>query len=126
MGVFKLTSTSIKWLTQIDSKSAFSLKKEVVNLNYQDILLLGKIKTEVSKFTPGTHDKRSKPVLKDKILSFGYQGVGKWENAKIDDTSLLEIKDKFNSFIISKKWVDKVLVSTTSDNFWIYLNIKLK
>lgn len=126
MGVFKLTSSSIKWITQIESKSAFSLKKEIVNLTYQDVLLLGKIKTDVIGFVPGTHDKRDKPTLKDKVLSFGYQGIGKWENGKIDNTSLLEIKDKFNSFIISKKWVNKILISTTTDNFWLYLNIKIK
>ncbi len=126
MGVFKLSPSTIKWIVQLDSKSAFSLKKEIVNLSSQDIILLGKIKTEVAEFTPGYHDKRSNPIIKDKVISFGYYGTGKWNNGKIDDADFNDIKNKFSTFIGSKKWANKVLVSVKPEAFWLYLNIKLK
>jgi hypothetical protein len=126
MGIFKLNVSTIKWIVQLESKSAFSLKKEIVNLTSNDILLLGKIKTEVAEFTPGYHDKRAKPVIKDKVISFGYYGAGKWANGKMDDNDFNEIKNKFSTFIGTKRWASKVLVSVKAEAFWLYLNIKLK
>ena len=72
IGQFKLSQSIIKWIVQLDSKSASSLKKELVNLNYTDILLLGKIKTDMKDFNPGYHEQKSKPTIIEKVISFGY------------------------------------------------------
>ena len=126
IGQFKLSISSIKWLVQQQSKSAQSIKKELVNLTYNDILLLGKIKMDMVDFNPGYHEKRSYPTINDRVISFGYYGVGKWDNGKLDEGEYMNIKNNFTTWVISKKWGGKVLVSVKPQSFWLYIHIKLK
>ena len=126
IGRFKLSQSIIKWIVQLDSKSASSLKKELVNLNYTDILLLGKIKTDMKDFNPGYHEQKSKPTIIDKVISFGYYGIGKWDNGKLDEGELLNIKTNFIAWVMNKKWGDKVLISVKPQSFWLFIHIKLK
>lgn len=126
LGVFKLTSSAIRWLCQLDSKSAESLKKEIVNLKYTDIITLGQIKKDMLTFNPGYHEQKSNPILKGKVISFGYYGVSKWNDGKIEDEELIKIKNSFTKFILSKKWGSKILISVNPKSFWVFLNIKLK
>ncbi len=126
IGQFKLSQSSIKWLTSLTSSSAHSLKKELVNMNMSDILTLGKIKTEMKDFNPGYHEKRLDPMMRDKVISFGYFGIGRWDNGKLDEGELMNIKNNFTTWVLSKKWGSKVLVSVKPKSFWLYIHIKLK
>ena len=126
IGQFKLSISSIKWLVQQQSKSAQSIKKELVNLTYNDILTLGKIKMDMVDFNPGYHEKRSYPTITDRVISFGYYGIGKWDNGKLDEGEYMNIKNNFTTWVISKKWGGKVLVSVKPQSFWLYIHIKLK
>lgn len=126
IGKFKLSQSAIKWITLLESKSAHSLKKELVNLNYADILLLGKIKTDMKEFNPGYHEKKGIITLKDRIISFGYYGVGVWNQGKLDEGELMKIKNNFTTWCLSKKWGTKVLISVKPESFWLYIHIKLK
>jgi len=126
IGQFKLSQSAIKYLVQLESKSAQSLKKELVNLTYPDILLLGKIKMDMKDYIPGYHEKRSYPTISDRVISFGYMGVGKWDNGKLDEGEFMNIKNKFTTCLMSKKWSDKVLISLKPSSFWLYIHIKLK
>lgn len=126
IGQFKLSNGVVKWLVSLDSKSAASFKKEIVNLTYNDIVLLGKIKMDMKEFKPGYFEKESKATINDKIITFGYYGVGKWGNGKMDDADFVEVKNNFSQWILSKKWGSKVLVNVKAQSFWLYLNIKIK
>ncbi len=126
IGQFRLSSSSIKWITTLQSQSAHSLKKELVNLNISDIITLGKIKTDMKGFNPGYHEKRLAPMMKDKVISFGYYGIGKWDNGKLDDGELMNVKNNFTTWVVSKKWGSKVLISVKPQSFWLYIHIKLK
>lgn len=126
IGQFKISKSVIKWILSIESKSAQSLKKELVNLSYYDILILGKIKMDMKDFNPGYHENKLTPQLKDKVISFGYYGVGKWDNGKLDEGELMNIKNNFTNWLLSKKWGSKVLISVKPNSFWLYLHIKLK
>jgi hypothetical protein len=126
IGQFKLSKSTINWILKLESKSAQSLKKELVNLSHSDILTLGSIKMDMKNFNPGYHEKRSYPTLKDRVISFGYYGVGKWDNGKLDDGELMNIKNNFNTWIISKKWVGKILFSINPQSFWLWIHIKIK
>ena len=127
-GQFKMSLSTIRWMCKIDSKSAASLKKEVVNLNYVDILLLGKIKIDMETFNPGFFEKKIYPMLNDRTYSFGYGGFGKWDNGKIDPDVFLTARNNFNNWIIAKKWGSKVLINVEPGvgDFTVYFNIKLK
>ena len=126
LGRFKLSQSTIKWICQLESKSAYSLKKELVNLTYADILLFGKIKSDMKLFQPGYHEKRLSPMIKDRVISFGYYGVGKWDNGKLDEGEFQNIKNNFTTWLLSKRWGNKVLISVKPMSFWLYLHIKLK
>jgi hypothetical protein len=126
IGQFKLTSSVIKWIVLLESKSATSLKKEMVNLGYNDILLLGKIKSDMIQLFPGYHEKRSNATINDRVIRFGYFGLGKWDNGKIDENEFLNIKSKFSTWVSKRKWGSKVLISVEPKSFWVYVNLKLK
>lgn len=126
IGQFKISKSVIKWLLSIESKSAQSIKKELVNLSYVDILTLGTIKNDMKTFSPGYYENKIAPQLKDRVISFGYHGVGKWDNGKLDEGELMNIKNNFTTYLLSKKWGGKVLISVKAMSFWVYLHIKLK
>ena len=126
IGQFKLSKTTMNWFLKLESQSARSLKKEIVNLSYSDILTLGKIKLDMKSFNPGYHEKKSFPTIRDGVISFGYYGVGKWDNGKLDEGELMNIKNNFTTWVISKKWGTKVLVSIKPESFWLWINLKLK
>lgn len=126
IGQFRLSQSVIKWICQIESKSASSLKKELVNLTLSDVITLGKIKTDMLTFNPGYHEKKLSPMLKDRIISFGYFGVGRWDNGKIDEGELMNVKNNFTTWLLTKRWGSKVLISVKPNSFWLYLHLKLK
>lgn len=126
IGQFKISKSTIKWIVSLESKSAQSLKKELVNLSYEDILTLGKIKQDMKVFSPGYYERKLTPELKDRVISFGYYGVGKWDNGKLDEGELMNIKNNFTTYLLSKRWGTKVLISVKAVSFWVYLHIKLK
>ena len=80
----------------------------------------------MEQFRPGYFEKKSIPIINDRIISFAYYGIGKWDNGKLDENELQKIKNNFNNWLISKKWGTKVLISVKPSSFWLYLNIKLK
>jgi hypothetical protein len=126
IGQFKLSKSTINWILKLESKSAKSIKKEIVNLSYSDIITLGRIKMDMMDYNPGYSEKRAYPVITEGVISFGYYGLGKWENGKIDEIELTKIKENFTKWVISKKWGGKILVSVKPQSFWTWFNIKIK
>ena len=126
IGRFKITPKIVKWLLQLESKSADSLRRELVNLSHSDIILLGQIKKDMITFNPGYFEKKAKPVIINKLISFGYFGIGKWDNGKLDEGELENLKSNFSTFALSKKWGDKILMSIKPESFWVKIHIKLK
>jgi hypothetical protein len=81
----------------------------------------------MAQFIPGYFESKSNPTISDKkIISFGWYGVGKWDNGKLDEGELENIKQNFVRWLMTKKWSDKVLISLKSNSFWVYIYIKLK
>jgi hypothetical protein len=126
IGKFKLSASVVKWLINLESKSALTLKKQLVNLSFKDIELLNKIKTDMTEFNPGYHEKKEKPYITDRIITFSFYGVGKWDNGRLDEGELLNIKNNFTTWVLSKKWSQKVLISVKADSFTVRIHIKLK
>jgi len=126
IGQFKITKSVINWIVKLESKSAQSLKRELVNLSFDNIITMGIIKTEMKQFKPGYFEKESKPMIADKVISFGYYGVGRWENGKIDEAELMTIKNNLNKWVLSRRWGKKVLINVKPESFWLFINIKMK
>lgn len=126
IGQFKLNKSTINWILRLDSKSAQSLKKDLVNLSTKDILTLGKIKNDMSKYKPGYFEKKSPVQINDRVISFAYYGFGNWNNGKINENDILQVKNEFNNWVLSKKWHTKVLYSINPKSFWLNIHLKLK
>lgn len=126
IGQFKLSQSVINWMVSLESKSAQSIKKEIVNLTYSDILVLGQIKTDMMDFKPPYFEKKLYPMLRDRVITFGFYGIGKWNNGKLDEGEYLNIKSNFTNWLMSKKWGGKVLISIKPESFWLYFHLKLK
>ena len=126
IGRFKLNKSGINSVLNLQSLSAQSIKKELVNLSPKDIEVLGKVKNEMMKYKPGYYEKFLVPILKDKVLTFGYYGIGKWSDGQLDIEQLETVKTSFKEFLSKFRWCDQVVVSVKPTSFWIYFHIKVK
>lgn len=126
IGQFKLNKSTFNSIKLSDLKAASGLKKALVNLNMVDVILMGRIKSEMDKFQPGYFEQKSTPLVNDRLITFGYYGVGKWDNGRIDEGELMNIKNNLKTFLSKYKWSEKVMINVNPDRFWVYVNIKLK
>lgn len=126
IGQFKLNKSTYNSLKLSDLKATSGLKKELVNLKLEDIILMGKIKLEMDKFNPGYFEQKMIPNINDRIMTFGYYGVGKWDNGQLSENDLMSVKDNLKLFLSKYKWSEKIQISLVPSKFWIYVNIKLK
>jgi len=126
IGQFKLTKSIYNGLKLSDLKSVNGLKKVLANLNFEDIQLMSKIKLEMEKFNPGYFEQKISPQINDRLLTFGYYGVGKWDNGQLDLGEFENIKSNLKSFLIKYKWSEKIQLNIVPSKFWVYIQIKLK
>lgn len=126
IGNFKVSKGVFNWILVLDSPSAINLKKTLISLDFNSLVLMCKIKTEVTKFEIGQSTKKMKPQITDNIMTFGFYGYGKWDNGVLDAGEIENIKTNFRNFLLKYKWSDKIQISVKTNDFWIYLNIKIK
>jgi len=126
IGKFKLTSGVIKWVLGLELKSAYNLKKNLVNYNYNDLITIGRIKKDLIEYNPGFFENKSKISINDRIVSIAYQGIGKWDNGQLDIGEFQNLKNNFNNWIITKRWSDKVQFGIKPSSYWVHFNLKIK
>jgi hypothetical protein len=126
IGQFKLNKSAFNSLKLSDLKATSGLKKLLVSLNLEDVILMGKIKLEMDNFNPGYFEQKMVPVLNDRIMTFGFYGVGKWDNGQLDEGELMNLKGNLRTFLSKYKWSEKIQISVVPSKFWVYINIKLK
>ena len=126
IGEFPIRKSALNWIKTSDLKSLSGLKKILSDLSYNDILLMGKIKKEMSSFNPEFSDERMVPIIQDRIINFGYRGYGNWNMGKLNDEDLMKFKDSVKNFLSKFRWSDKVMMNVFPDKFWIFIKLKLK
>lgn len=127
IGSFKLNNTTLKHLILLDSPSSNSLKKEIVGLDIRKISLFCKIKNAVTDFKPGYHELKMRPIIKDSIITFGYNGIsGNYIKTSLDNIGITYYKKIFKDFLSKFKWADQIQIGVNSINNILYLNIKIK
>lgn len=124
IGSFKINKSTLKSLLLLQSHSALPLKRDILSLDFSDLVLLCTITREMQNYKLSS--KVNGPILKDGVLSFGYYGVGKWDNDTLDSGEYYNIRNNFKNWLLKFKWSDKILVSITHNEYWIYLNFKIK
>jgi len=126
IGSFQLKTSVLNWIKTSDLKSISTFKKVISDLSYNDIILLGKIKSEMDKFKLEYFEQKMIPQVQDKIITFGYYGYGNWNMGKLNEEDLIKFKESAKEFLSNYKWSDNTLISVYANKFWIYIKIKLK
>lgn len=126
IGKFKLNKSSRDWILKLESKSSGSLKEHLKNLDFSDIRTLGQIKVDLESWSPGPVQKRAPVIISDRVITFGFYGVGKWDNGHLIEGELEKMKSDFVNWLVTKKWSQKVLISVKANQFWTYIHLKLK
>ena len=109
----------------LQSPSAMALKKDIVNLDIKKLTIFGKIALEMKNYKLDSQSKVG-PSIKDDVITYGFYGVGKWDNGKLDDGEYQNLRTNFKNWLMKFRWCEQVLVSITHNQFWVYFNIKVK
>ena len=125
-GEFKVNKSSFSYLNSLSSPSSSNLKFFLSNLDFEKIKIMDKIKVEMMNFNPGYHENKNFRIEDGEVLSFGYYGLGKWDNGKMDTNEFENLKTNFRNFLMKFNWSDYVKINFKTEQFWLYLKIKLK
>lgn len=125
IGKFPISRSVINWIKTSNMKSLTGIRKFLLNISKEDIQIFSKLKSHIQNLEIGG-SKIMIPKISDRVITFGWYGVGKWEDSKMSSENLEVIKDKIRNHILKLKFNEKLLISVTADNFWLYLKIKLK
>jgi hypothetical protein len=87
---------------------------------------MSKIKVEMDKFNPGYFEQKMVPQINDRTMTFGFYGVGKWDNGQLDSGEFENVKSNLKMFLSKYKWSEKIMISVQPSKFWVYIQIKMK
>lgn len=125
-GSFKLTKGMLNYLLTLESPSAIPIKKYLSSLNLEKISLFVKIKSDMKNYIPGSCEQRANPIITDDVITFGFYGLGRWDNGVMDPAEVENAKTNLTNFLMQYRWTEKVQVSVTANNFWLNFNFKIK
>lgn len=125
IGNFKLTKGNFEWLKGMSSMSFSNFKKDILELNWEDLLLLKKISKFMLEYPLGDKTK-FEPVFINGVFIFSYYGVSKWDNGVIDNSEFINIKTNLKTRLSSESWSSRVLIKLSADDFYLKVNFKLK
>ena len=96
------------------------------SLNYEKLKLFGKIKKSMNNFNPGYYENKSLPTIKNDIMTFGYYGIGRWDDGFMDHNEIQSVKNNLKHYLIQFPWSEQLQLSIVAKEYWLYINIKLK
>jgi hypothetical protein len=126
LGQFLLTHGTYNFILTLDLKSAQNLKKFLVSLDLNRLNILSKIKSTMKDYFPGDSDSKIKPTIQNEIISYGFQGLGKWDNDRLDQGEIENIKNNFRQFIIQYRWSENIQFNVSVVENWVFINLKIK
>lgn len=125
IGQFKLTKSNLNWLKVLPSPSTDVLKRNIISLDINDVVLFSKINSSISTFDL-KFEKFTGPNIKGDVITYGYYGIGKWNSSNLDESEHTTLKSSFKNWISKYKWSERILVSVNYNSYWVYFNIKIK
>lgn len=126
LGNFILTRGTYNFIMTLDLKSSSNLKKFLVAFDLSKLNILSKVKSVMVNFFPGQSESKLEPTITGDIISYGFQGLGNWDNGQVDTGELENIKSNLKSFLMQYKWSDKIQFNVVPSDHWVFLNIKVK
>jgi hypothetical protein len=126
LGSFLLTQGTYNFIMTLDLKSATNLKKFLVSMDLSKLNIYSKLKSVMKEFFPGQSESKLKPTINGDVISYGFKGLGSWDNGQLDSGELENIKTNLRSYLMQYKWSDKIQFNVIPSDHWIFINIKLK
>ena len=119
-GQFPITQSVLKNILLLTSPSSKNLKKQMVALTSNQILLLGKIKQAMQGFIIGNQTDKLEPTITDNIITFGY-----FKN-QVSQSDIDNVKSQLKSFLIPFKWSDQLQINVNGTDNHLFLNLRVK
>jgi hypothetical protein len=126
IGEFKFKFETYESLINSPLLALFNFKTHLKNFNYEKLKIFGKIKKTMNNFSPGYFEKQSKPTIKGDIITFGYYGIGRWDDGFMDHNEIQSVKNNLKNYLIQFPWSEQLQLSIIAKEYWLYINIKLK
>jgi hypothetical protein len=126
IGHFNLSEDNLNSLIGSNFLALSQFKLIFTKIDYRKLKLLSKIKQELLNFKPGFFEQKSKPVIKDGIITFAYFGVGTWDNGFMDNNEYENVKTNLRNFLVQFSWIEQIKMSVVTKDLWIYINLKPK
>lgn len=126
IGEFRFVKGTYNNLLISDYLALINLKSFLSDVGFDKVKLLCRIKREMINFNPGYFEDKLKPYITNDVITFGFFGIGRWDNGVMDDFELESVKNNLKRFLLHFKWSQDVKISVVSKNFWVYIHIKLK
>jgi hypothetical protein len=126
IGEFKFNFETYESLSNSSLLALFNFKNHLKKFNYEKLKIFGTTKEAMNNFNPGYFENQSKPTIKDDIMSFGYFGIGRWDNGFMDHNEVQSVKNNLKNYLIQFPWSEKIQLSIVAKELWLYINIKLK
>lgn len=126
IGEFKFNDSTLNTFLESSFLALNNFKSFFQKIDLNKTKLLAKVKKELVNFQPGYYEKKSKPVIKDDVITFGYFGIGTWNDGFMDNNEYESVKNNLRNYLIQFSWVDGVRMSVVTKDLWVYVNIKPK
>ena len=126
IGSFNINNGVFKKLSQLESPSSAHFRKELSHLTYNKLKILGEVADHMKSYNPGdTEDKSFK--IEDGVLEFGYKGLGKWTDGKMDENEKDRLRKGFTEHLLKFDNKHHIEASVKPDEkSWIRLNVRIK
>lgn len=125
LGSFKINKSSLEWLKLLNSNRFADFKRDILEMNIEDIYLLQKILKFMQLYPLG--DKKGfEPIFNNGIFSLSYYGVSKWDNGSIDSMEYENIKTNLKTKLSTESWSSRILLNLSAENFYLRISFKLK
>jgi len=125
IGSFNLTKATFSWIQTLGSPSASSLRAELFDLHWDDMLLFKKVYKFMSEYPIGKKDSMA-VSLDAGTLCFSYYGVSRWDDGVIDSGEYENLKTNLKTRLATVPWYDRILVRLSAQNFSLSICFRVK
>jgi hypothetical protein len=112
------------YISSLGYKALWQIKRDFMGVEPKKYSEIFSIKTTVDNL--GIVASRKYSLFDEYTLQFGYYGMGVWHSGELEPSSFFQIKKGIKTLLKSYSWSNKMRISITSKDFWVYVHLKKK
>lgn len=127
VGKFKLSNKDIETIANGTSKAILPIGKRIGEFDLKTLRLFKKVIKDLDTYNPSENATEILPAtisFEDRILVKKIKGMGEWEGTTLKNKE--DIKSDFKKWVNTKSWKNEVLVSVSTDDYYILFKVKGK